>query len=286
MHPELPIGAFIAVALVLVPLPWHWRARNTTGLSMMAWLFVSNLTYAINSIIWAGRVDEVVPVWCDIVGKFDIGATVALPGCYLSLALQLWRVLSASHTTNKRSVLLLGLFLCWGFPVITMALHYIYQGHRFDIIEDFGCRATFYLSVPAIVLFYVPIAAIVVLTFIFTALAFRAFYIHRRAFTAILQSTNSALTTARYVRLMVNIIVLTVWETFVIGIVFGFNFRNGIKPYTSWADVHWGFSRANQVPMALIPKRLRVWFYIVWWTIPLRWAVVLLRLLARRGRRG
>jgi pheromone a factor receptor len=138
MHLELPIGAFIACALVLVPFPWHWRARNLTSLSMMAWLFVSNLTYAINSIIWAGRVDEVVPVWCDIgsstsplllnffslgiVGKFDIGATVALPGCNLSLALQLRRVSSASQITNKRSILLLDLVLCWGFPVITMAL--------------------------------------------------------------------------------------------------------------------------------------------------------------------
>jgi pheromone a factor receptor len=146
---------------------------------------------------------------------------------------------------------------------------YIYQGHRFDIVEDFGCRATSYLSIPAIVLFYVPIVTIVVLTFIFATLAFRGFYIHRRAFTAFLQNTNSALTTARYVRLMVNIIVLSVWQTVVIGIEFGLNLRNGIEPYTSWADVHRGFSRAAQFPTALIPKSLRVWFYIVWWTIPL-----------------
>lgn len=66
MHPELAVGAFLASALVLVPLPWHWRARNTATLSIIAWLFVENLTYAINTLIWSGSVDEVVPVWCDI----------------------------------------------------------------------------------------------------------------------------------------------------------------------------------------------------------------------------
>jgi pheromone a factor receptor len=66
MHPELAFGAFIASALVLVPFPWHWRAGNTTTLSMLTWLFISNITYAINAVIWSDRVDEVVPVWCDI----------------------------------------------------------------------------------------------------------------------------------------------------------------------------------------------------------------------------
>ncbi|KAJ7874109.1 GPCR fungal pheromone mating factor, partial [Mycena leptocephala] len=122
MHPELAFGAFIASALVLVPFPWHWRAGNTTTLSMLTWLFISNITYAINAVIWSGRVDEVVPVWCDIVTKLEIGATVALPACCLSLALQLWRVASASHTTNKKNVLIVDLILCWGFPAITMAL--------------------------------------------------------------------------------------------------------------------------------------------------------------------
>ncbi|KAJ7321523.1 hypothetical protein DFH08DRAFT_712879 [Mycena albidolilacea] len=49
MHPELAFGAFLASFLVLVPLPWHWRASNTTTLSMLAWLFVSNIVYAINA---------------------------------------------------------------------------------------------------------------------------------------------------------------------------------------------------------------------------------------------
>jgi pheromone a factor receptor len=65
-HYELPIGAFFSALLVLVPLPWHWRARNVTTLSIIAWLFIFNLTYGVNAIIWAGNVRLVGTIWCDI----------------------------------------------------------------------------------------------------------------------------------------------------------------------------------------------------------------------------
>ncbi|KAJ6498402.1 GPCR fungal pheromone mating factor [Mycena vitilis] len=120
MHPELAFGAFLASALVLVPLPWHWRAHNTVTLSMIVWLFLSNFEYAINSIVWSGRTNNVAPVWCDIVTMFDVGATAALPACCLCLALQLWRVASTSHTTNKKRVLFMNIGLCWVFPFILM----------------------------------------------------------------------------------------------------------------------------------------------------------------------
>jgi pheromone a factor receptor len=66
MHIELPIGAFIAATIVLIPLPWHWRARNIATLSIIAWLFISNVIYGVNSIIWMGTVENMAPIWCDI----------------------------------------------------------------------------------------------------------------------------------------------------------------------------------------------------------------------------
>ncbi|KAJ7156285.1 pheromone A receptor-domain-containing protein [Mycena filopes] len=270
MHPELAIGAFLASFLVLVPLPWHWRARNTATLSMLAWLWVSNLTYAINSIIWAGSVDIVVPVWCDIVTKSQIGATAALPACCLSLALQLWRVSHPSNTTSKRTSAIIDIVLCWGFPALLMILHYTFQGHRFDIIEDIGCRPTTYLSLPAVLMFYVPIALVVVLTFAFSSLAFSAFYQRRRTFTSFLQTKKSSFTARRYVRLMIITTVLALWEAAVIGLIFGITFTGGaLRPYTSWADVHFDFSRIDQFPSAFIPRDVLAWTYVAWWTIPI-----------------
>ena len=51
-HPELPYVAFFAAFLVLVTLPWHWRAKNVATLAMVAWLFVINVIYGVDAIIW------------------------------------------------------------------------------------------------------------------------------------------------------------------------------------------------------------------------------------------
>jgi hypothetical protein len=72
-HYELPIGAFVAAFLVLIPLPWHWRARNVPTLSIIAWLFVSNIILGVNTIIWADSIDITAVVWCDI-GAFTLNA--------------------------------------------------------------------------------------------------------------------------------------------------------------------------------------------------------------------
>ncbi|KAJ7182510.1 fungal pheromone STE3G-protein-coupled receptor [Mycena crocata] len=268
MHPELAIGAFLASSLVLVPLPWHWRARNIATLSMIAWLFVANLTYAINSIIWADNLNVVVPVWCDIVTKLEIGTTAALPACCLSLAIQLWRVSHAASTSRKKGIII-DLMLCWGYPTIIMILHYIVQGNRFVIWEDFGCRPTIFISVPAILVFYGPIAVVVILIFIYSTLAFAAFYRRRRTFTSFLKTTNSPFTTRRYLRLMAIITVLSLWDATVVGVVFAITFSGGLSPYTSWADVHLDFWRVDTIPTAFIPPDLLRWQYISWWTVPL-----------------
>ena len=65
-HPELPLFAFLTAILVLIPVPWHWRARNVATLAIIAWLFVVDVIFGVNSLVWAGNVNNPIPVWCDI----------------------------------------------------------------------------------------------------------------------------------------------------------------------------------------------------------------------------
>ena len=44
---------------------------------------------------------------------------------------------------------------------------YIVQGHRFDIIEDYGCRPATYVSIPSILLLWVPPLILSLLSFVF-----------------------------------------------------------------------------------------------------------------------
>lgn len=66
MFPGLPIASFLAAVLVLIPLPWHWRARNIPTLSIIFWLFVVNMTHGVNAIVWYHNVEIRLVVWCEI----------------------------------------------------------------------------------------------------------------------------------------------------------------------------------------------------------------------------
>ncbi|KAI0312764.1 pheromone A receptor-domain-containing protein [Amylostereum chailletii] len=273
MRPELPVGAFIAALLVLVPIPWHWRARSVPTLSMIAWLFIDCLTIGINSLIWAGSVQEVVPVWCDIVTKLNLGSTLALPAACLCLCIRLesisaCRQVSVSYVSKRRWVWF-DIAMCWALPMLYMVLHYIVQGHRFDIVEDLGCRATFYVSIPAIFIVFVPHLVVSIATLVMAALALRHFFRRRASFAENLRTSQSALTTARYMRLMCMSIVLMTWTLAVSILQVWFSSRYGLRPWTNWSDVHAGWLAVGQFPTAFFSNYDWSLTLLVWWTVPI-----------------
>ncbi|TEB23050.1 STE3-domain-containing protein [Coprinellus micaceus] len=271
-HYELPIGAFISAALVLVPLPWHWRARNITTLSMIAWLFIFNFTYGVNAIIWAGNVRLRGTIWCDIVTKLQIGGNIALPACCLALCINLESIASLrnAHTTpaSKRRKLFLELGFCWILPMIYMVLHYVVQGHRYDIVEDFGCRPTTYNSVASIFLIWVPPMLCVVVTLILASLCLYHFFRRRVTFSRHLANSASGLTTSRYFRLIAMSIVQMFWGIAIMSFNMWFTLRTGLRPWISWADVHSDWHRIDAFRTIFIPKQVVLVTHVLWWTIP------------------
>ncbi|KAH9919592.1 pheromone A receptor-domain-containing protein [Fomitopsis serialis] len=242
MHPELPYLAFIAASLVLVPLPWHWRARNVATLSIIAWLFVVNTIYGVDAVIWADNVDIVIPVWCDITTKILIGANMALPAACMCICIHLEQVASLrdariSTATKQRRQVFEGL-ICFGLPAVWMALHYVVQGHRFDIIEGYGCRPSTYVSVPSMLLLWVPPLILSAISFVFAALALHHFIQRRLTFAKHLANSRSGLTTSR------------------------------LRPWTSFADVHWGFSAIDQYAMFGTPQLALTYYYVIWLIVP------------------
>jgi pheromone a factor receptor len=99
-------------------------------------------------------------------------------------------------------------------------------------------------------------------------MALRNFFIRRISFARHLQNSNSALTTSRYFRLMSMSLIQIFWTITIISLSMAFRFRNGVRPWTGWADVHYNFSRVAQFPEAIIPKNDWAWTYALWWTIP------------------
>lgn len=65
-RPELAPVALTAACILLLIFPIHLRARNLATLSIVGWLFVSNLIYGISAVLWADNVIKKAHIWCDI----------------------------------------------------------------------------------------------------------------------------------------------------------------------------------------------------------------------------
>ncbi|KAF5309260.1 hypothetical protein D9619_012750 [Psilocybe cf. subviscida] len=273
-HSELAPIAFLSALSVLLPLPWHWRNGNVATLSIIAWLFVINIVYGVNAAVWANDVITRVPVWCDITTKLIIGSTTALPAAGLCVCIRLYKACAARGkpvSTNLRNVRIWEFVACYGIPCLFMALHYIVQGHRFDIIETLGCRPALYFSVPAIILVLAPPIVISFIALIYGVLALIQIYIHYQSFLSSRKDVDSDgnLSLPQYVRLMVMALTQILWVTTVSTFCFALNLKlNSLMVYDSWADVHWQFSAVWSVPLMLIQPNQYQFLYVAWYIVP------------------
>ncbi|KAJ7719132.1 pheromone A receptor-domain-containing protein [Mycena metata] len=272
MPAALPVASFLSAVLVLVPLPWHWRAGTVPTISIALWLFIDNFINGVNGILWDGNFEVKALVWCDISTKLFMGSNISLPASILSLCIHLERVSSVRQVrtspSEKRRRQIFDCLLCFGLPLIYMALHYVVQGHRFDIVQEFGCRPATYVSVAALLILWLPLFLLNAASLVLSAMALHHFWVRRITFERHL-ATSSALTPSRYFRLMSLALFQMFWGLAVTLANMLFTFRAGFRPYTSWADVHSNFSRVAAFPTFLIPVQDTRYTYALWWTIPI-----------------
>jgi pheromone a factor receptor len=100
-----------------------------------------------------------------------------------------------------------------------------------------------------------------------TGSAFYNFFKLRLAFKEHLAKHNSALTPSRYFRLMGMALVVIFWNTGLNVYTLILDSRFGMRPWTSWADVHSDWNRTDQYPFVLLPafyvQNVLVYFYSV-----------------------
>ncbi|KAJ7191659.1 pheromone A receptor-domain-containing protein [Mycena pura] len=271
MPSALPALPFVAAALVLVTLPHHWRVGNIATLSIIAWLTVYDLISGINAIIWSGNADVIAPVWCDIVTKITVGAYVGLPCCCLCVAKRLNRIAYGIEMFPRgRWQRMLDIMVCWGLPMLVMAfVHYIVQGHRFDIVENIGCLSATYTSWPTIIIFSLPPMIAALLALFFCLLALSKLIRRRLALIFVFHRPNPALTPSRYIRLMAMAFFLGLWSTVVPITTSYHRYSRGLKPYVSFDFVHEDFSSIRQYTTDRIFPADLLTIYIIWGSIPL-----------------
>lgn len=250
--------SFLAFLLILVPLPSHIRSRNIPTLAIIFWIAFLNLAHFVNTILWRNTVVYKAYTWCDISTKLVVGSTVGVNIACLCIVRHLEGIASgrngiatAKDRTNRK---IFEFCMCVGVPVLTMILHYIVQGHRFDIYEDFGCAPNVFMSWQSLLLVQVPPLAITFVAAIYGCLSIYWFLQRRSSFNDILTASQSGVTSSRYFRLMALASVEAIWTTLVCVLVLVWNVTDfPLRDYTNWADVHYAFSRVGQFPTVLLP---------------------------------
>ncbi|KAL1742311.1 mating pheromone receptor Bbr2 [Schizophyllum fasciatum] len=251
-YPLFPIFAFLGFVLSLVPLPWHIQAWNSGTCAYMLWTATACLLSFVNAIVWRGNALNVAPIWCDISSKLLLGVSIGIPASGLCISRRLYKISSMKSVsiTRQDKIRAIGIdvSIAVGIPILVMILHVIVQPHRFDILEDVGCYAAIYVTLPAFFLFFMWPLVLGAFSFVFSALCLRAFYIRRLQFAQIL-AHNKSLDTSRYMRLML-LAILDMCCTIPLGALSIYLSSHGVtlSPWISWADTHYDFGRVEQVP--------------------------------------
>jgi pheromone a factor receptor len=253
-YPLLPIISFLGFFLVLIPFPWHLQGWNAGTCVYMIWVAFSCLIQFVNSIIWRNSALNVAPVWCDISSKLLIGASVGVPASALCISRRLYTIAvikTASPTRqDKWRAVIIDISISIGIPVIVMALHYIVQGHRFDILEDVGCWPATYNVIPAYFLVYMWPSLLGCISFVYSGLTFTAFYKRRMTFNSLVSGNNS-MNANRYLRLMMLSVIemaftvpISIYSVYISGT------SMPMQSWVSFSDTHYNFSYVGLIPAA------------------------------------
>lgn len=157
----LPIFAFPAWILCILPMGWHFSQRNIAAGSLIVWILLNNFFNSINPLIWPR--DNLMNwwdghVWCDINTRIQIGSTVGLGASTAMIVRKLAKVMDTRKITvssSKNSIIkerILEIFVCWGCPLILILVYYVVQPIRYLLYGIIGCISAYDTSWPSMVL--------------------------------------------------------------------------------------------------------------------------------------
>ncbi|KIM42054.1 hypothetical protein M413DRAFT_445226 [Hebeloma cylindrosporum] len=232
--------SFTCAALLAVFIPVGRIRTSIPDLAIVLWLTGYNIIHGVNAVVWAGNVDIHIPVWCDIVTKFMLGANIALPGALVCISLQLELVSSSKTILSDPRVVrnrtILEFLLCYVVPMIYMSLHVIAQDHRFDLVRDFGCSASTHPSTVGFLLLWIPPLLVCSIAFVFSGMSVHNSGQSRLSTFRTYLESRCSMTSSLFYRRLTTCMILAGSLT-LISLSSLFSVHN-FQPWISWDFVH------------------------------------------------
>jgi pheromone a factor receptor len=160
----LPIFSIFAILIPIVPLITQFRTRNVGLCALIFYLELMNCMTFVNAIIWPNQ--DYANWWigyglCDVEVKIKAVLGTGAPCATLCITRRLARVFDEDaqvvHETRAtvRRHRLVDIAICFGLPLLQMALHYLTQLNRYYLEPIGGCVTSYDNSWPTIVIFFI-----------------------------------------------------------------------------------------------------------------------------------
>jgi len=208
----LPILSAFAFLLSVPPCVIQAKARNFAATVLATGIAFLNLSNFVNAVIWP---KDDIDTWftgvglCDVDIKLVKGFWIAIDGAVVCIFRQLAIILdtenvilvpSTKEKWRRRSI---EAIFCVALPVYSMIMQYIFQPDRFAVLAISGCRSTFWLSWPSIVLYLTIQPIICLIASAYGAVAVWRLIRYRQQVSTILASSQSSVSRSRFIRLFI-----------------------------------------------------------------------------------
>jgi len=153
-----------------------------------------------------------------------------------------------------------------------MLVDVIVQFQRFTITENFGCEASIYVSIPAIIIIWPLPLLLCSITFLFAGLSLYNYH-RRRTFSSQHRQPRSEVNTELFFRFLVTSVFIAVYVIVVAIYDMISRVESGLSPWISWIQVHSSLSSSigivSEHSGSPSDRSAFVRTEIGWWLIPI-----------------
>ncbi|KAE9394728.1 fungal pheromone STE3G-protein-coupled receptor [Gymnopus androsaceus JB14] len=238
--------SFFSFLLPLIPLTWHFQAWNSGCFFYMAWASLLGLVNFVNSVVWAGTVQDVSPVWCDISTHANLAGTFGTILSAQTIIRRLYIIASArsplTHTESRRA-LIEDTIPCVVIPVIFVALQYVVQDHRYAIYEEFGCLPSTYRTLASeLMIDLPPVLTGIVIAYFDVRCLLILIHDHEELKDFFASINAGSFLSNRFIPIVAFTIVEVIITFPTTLFDFVLNITTGLQPWGNWNHVHASFS--------------------------------------------
>ncbi|CAG7853423.1 Pheromone B alpha 3 receptor [Serendipita indica DSM 11827] len=242
---------------------------------MGLWTFGALLIVTVNTIVWHGSIENRYPIWGDIATAWLAVYSFAVSCCAFCIQYRLWSIARTrrvffTHKEKKRQNYVT-YFICYGAPLIFKVVHYVNQGHRYDLYEDLGPHQTNYNTPVALATYFVFDQIVCIIATIFSFMTVICILKHRKEFNAVI-SSSVKINRSRYFQLLsLAAVTVSIHLPFTLWMYVNDIVGYPIHPWISWEDTHSNWMRIAYITrfMLSISPGEKVALSISYWTLPL-----------------